>query len=246
MLFIETPESQSLFLWQYGLPVLFGFLLLSFFPSTKHYQKKDDVKKYYTIQMFVIFSAIAGAKITVLFANRFWMTMPESSATDLLFSGRSIVGGLLFGFLAAEITKPFLGYKLPPNDRFAMVLPFSVAIGRIGCLLAGCCRGLFFDSRFSIEYSDHITRHAIPFYEMTFHVSMGILFVNLVRRKKCEGQIFALYLMSYGGFRFFTEFMRETPKTYGNFSLYQWLCLAMLACGMMSFLKRKTFKNQYA
>ena len=44
----------------------------------------------------------------------------------LLGGGRSIAGALLFGFLGVEAAKPLLRYDIPPNDRFAIVLPFSI------------------------------------------------------------------------------------------------------------------------
>ena len=49
---------------------------------------------------------------------------------EILLSGRSVTGALILGFLAAEAAKPLLGYSMPPNDRFATLLPFSFAIGR--------------------------------------------------------------------------------------------------------------------
>jgi prolipoprotein diacylglyceryltransferase len=38
--------------------------------------------------------------------------------------------------------------------------------------------------------------------------------------------LFAFYLVSYGVFRFFTEYLRETPKAYGGLSAYQIMSLA--------------------
>src|SRR4030095_2056277 len=133
-------------------------------------------------------------------------------------SGRSIVGALLFGFIGAEAAKPLLHYDIPPNDRFAIIVPFSIAIGRIGCLIVGCCRGIPYDGPFAIAYDDGIPRHPAPVYEMMFNIAIGFVLIALWRRKILFGRLFALYLVSYGLFRFCIEFIRETAKPYAGLS----------------------------
>src|SRR5205807_386296 len=117
-------------------------------------------------------------------------------------SGRSITGALLFGFLFAELAKPMIGYELPPNDRFAALLPFTIGIGRIGCLLAGCCGGLPYDGWCAIAGPDGTPRYPTQLLEMLFQFTTGICFVVMVRRGWLFGRLFSVYLMAYGVFRF--------------------------------------------
>jgi phosphatidylglycerol---prolipoprotein diacylglyceryl transferase len=237
-------NSENIFLWEYGLPVLVGIVLISFFPSTKHYQNSEDKKKYYMIQAVTLVAAILGAKLVGLSGDHYWPMMPVAHWKDIIYSSRSLVGGLFFGFLVAELCKPLFKYKLPPNDRFAMILPVSVAVGRVGCLLAGCCRGIPYEGPFAITYSDFIARHPMPAYEITFHLSIALVLVLLVRRGILTGRIFAIYLMSYGAFRFISEFLRVTPKTFFGHSLYQWLSVALFILGLLSLLLRSLQKNR--
>ncbi|MFO1520163.1 MAG: prolipoprotein diacylglyceryl transferase family protein [bacterium] len=216
---------------EYALPVAFGLLLMLFFPSTRHFEDPEDRRRYRTLQIVTLVAAIIGAKLAALSGDHFWPVVPLQNWSQLVVSGRSILGGLLFGHLAAEAAKPIVGYRLPPNDRFAALLPFSIAIGRVGCLLAGCCRGLPHQGLLSITYSDGIPRHPEPAYEIAFQLAVGFFFLFLVRRKLFVGRVFSLYLVLYGLFRFFTEFIRETPKIYGSYSFYQMLCVAMVAIG---------------
>lgn len=215
----------------YTLMVLLGLVLTLAFPVTKNFADPADRKRYYVMQMITVVAALLGAKLAVLFGDALWPLEPFHDWVALLGSGRSIVGALLFGFLAAEIAKPLLRYDIPPNDRFAMILPFSIGIGRIGCLLAGCCRGLPYDGPLAITYADDIPRHPAPLYEMVFHFAMGFLLLQLQRRQILFGRLFALYLASYGVFRFFTEMLRETAKPFAGFSAYQWMALAMVVAG---------------
>jgi phosphatidylglycerol:prolipoprotein diacylglycerol transferase len=40
-----------------------------------------------------------------------------------------------------EIAKKFTGYEKATGDLFAIVAPIGIILGRIGCLLHGCCLG---------------------------------------------------------------------------------------------------------
>ena len=157
---------------------------------------------------------------------------------SVLVSGRSITGALIFGFLTAEIAKPFVGYTMPPNDRFAALLPFTIAVGRFGCLTAGCCRGLPYDGWCAMRGVDGVMRYPTQLFEIIFQLAIGISFVVMVKRKILFGRLFSFYLVAYGLFRFLTEFIRDTPKSFGVLSGYQLLSLVMIVLGGAFFLKR--------
>lgn len=218
--------------------VLLGIALTLAFPTTKHFQDPRDKRRYYTMQAITAVCAVLGAKLAVVLGDALWPLHEFHDWRSLMSSGRSIVGALLFGFLGVEAAKPLLDYDIPPNDRFAIILPFSIGLGRIGCLIVGCCRGLPFDGPWAITYSDGIPRHPAPIYELVFHWTMCLVLIGLWRRQILFGRLFALYLMSYGVFRFFTEFLRETFKAYGGLSAYQLLSLAMIAAGAVALIAR--------
>jgi phosphatidylglycerol:prolipoprotein diacylglycerol transferase len=222
----------------YTLMVVLGFALLLVFPVTKHFESPHDKRRYYTMQAITAVCAVLGAKFAVLLGDALWPMHEFDGWGSLWNSGRSIVGALLFGFLGVEAAKPLLRYDIPPNDRFAIILPFSIGIGRIGCLIVGCCRGLPHDGLWAITYSDGVSRHPAPLYEMLFHWAMGFLLIALWRRQLLFGRLFALYLASYGAFRFFTEYLRETPKAYADLSAYQLLSVAMILAGGFALVAR--------
>jgi phosphatidylglycerol---prolipoprotein diacylglyceryl transferase len=237
----EIP-SMNVFQPFYLVSALAAITLALCFPLTRHMREKSQRRDYWILQTITIIGAIVGAKLSVLIGDLHWPSRAISDWSAILTSGRSITGALILGFISAEIAKPLLNYTMPPNDRFAAILPFSIAIGRIGCALTGCCPGTPHDGFLSITYSDGIPRFPTQIYEMLFHLADGIAFMFMVRDKILFGRLFAIYLVLYGVFRFFTENIRATPKDWNGLSGYQWLSIAMIALGGAFFFKRTFFQ----
>jgi phosphatidylglycerol:prolipoprotein diacylglycerol transferase len=218
--------------------VLLGIVLLLAFRPARHYSSADRAQ-YWRLQAITLVAALLGAKFAVLMGDALWPLRPFHEWEQLLLSGRSIVGALLFGFLAAEAAKPLLGYTLPPNDRFAILLPFSIATGRIGCWLTGCCLGVESQGPLAVVGRDGVSRIPAAPIEFVFHVAAGIALIVLWRRKLLAGRLFALYLVGYGTFRVASEFWRVTPKAFAGLSAYQWMALAMVVAGGVAMVLRR-------
>ena len=227
-----------MFVPTYALLVIASLGLLLLFPVTRHMRDRADRRRYWMLQGITLCGALLGAKLSVMIGDAGWPWRPVEAWSDLLVSGRSITGALIVGFIAAEAAKPWMGYTMPPNDRFAALLPFTLAIGRIGCLLSDCCRGLPWNGWCALHDAQGVARHPAQVYEIGFQVGIGVAFIVMVRRRILFGRLFALYLVAYGVFRFGTEFIRDTPRLIGPFSGYQLLCVLMIALGGAFLIKR--------
>jgi phosphatidylglycerol:prolipoprotein diacylglycerol transferase len=228
---LATVITAAVIYPEYALSVLLALAAGALFPVMQDIRMPRHRRQYILLQLVMLVGAILGCKIAVLFGE-FGFKWNGDGAAAVFWSGRSILGALIFGLLAAEIAKRVIGYPLPPNDRFAALLPFSLAIGRVGCLLHGCCLGTPHDGLCSITYADGIPRHPIAAYEIAFDVIIGVTFIFMVRRRISPGNLFSIFLILYGGFRFATEFVRETPKLYwGWLSGYQVLAFVTMMLG---------------
>lgn len=220
-----------------------GILVTLALPLTQHFPSITNRRDYYRMQLVTAVAALFGAKVAVLIGDGGWPLRDFHDWEMLLVSGRSILGALLFGFLIVEAVKPVVGYKLPPNDRFAINLAIGICIGRIGCLIAGCCHGVMYEGPLAVKGLDGIMRFPSQSVEIFFHFVMAVVMYALWRRRLMFGRMFAVYLTAYGVFRFVSEFWRDTPKWFDGFSGYQWLALVAITAGSLALYLRRS-KNQ--
>ena len=211
----------------YAVPVACAILLALGFPSARAIVDPAARRTYRWLQLCTLGGAVVGAKLAALWGDLGW----PWAWTDLFAVGRSVTGGLIGGFVAAELCKPLFRYREPPNDRFAAVLPFSLAIGRVGCFVEGCCAGRPWNGPWALAYEHGVLRHPAQLYELFFQLAAGLLLVFLLRRHKMRGRLFAFYLVLYGAFRFLTEIVRDTPRMESGLSRYQLLAVVMIALG---------------
>ncbi|MEP4079085.1 prolipoprotein diacylglyceryl transferase [Haloferula sp.] len=169
-----------------------------------------------------------GAKLAFLFAEG-WLYFDHPDRLLVWLSGKSITGGLLGGWAGVELTKRLVGYSAITGDRFATLIPIPLALGRIGCLHAGCCPG------------NQVCGFPWPAVqvEIAFQIIALATILVLRHRKRFPGQLFHLYLIAYGLFRFAHEFFRDTPKPFLGLSGYQIISLLIVALASASYVKRK-------
>jgi phosphatidylglycerol:prolipoprotein diacylglycerol transferase len=191
----------------------------------------------FLLYLGALFGALIGAKIGWFVAEG-WREVGEPYFWLMFATGKTILGGLLGGFLTVELLKRVLGVRRPTGDWFATVVPLGIAIGRIGCIREGCCLGVPWDGWCAVKDAHGMPRWPSAQLELAFNLLAAAVFFVLRRRGVLPGQHFHLYLIAYGLFRFLHEFARETPREVGPFSGYQVLALACVVAGVTGFVRR--------
>ncbi len=183
--------------------------------------------------------AFVGAKLVYLLAEG-WHDLGEPDLARRWATGKTILGGLLFGYAGVELTKKALHYPRPTGDRFAVMVPLALALGRVGCLVHGCCLGSPCPPAWYARSDAHAqTRWPVVPLEIAFHVTCAGAALVLQGLGRFEGQRFHLYLVAYGLFRFTTEFVRDTQRIAGPFSGYHLAAAALFALGVVRFHQRQ-------
>ncbi len=191
------------------------------------------------IYVSALAGAFLGAKIVYLAAEG-WLHWRAPDRWVVLATGKSITGALLGGYVAVEAAKRLVGYKEPTGDWFALIAPLGIMLGRVGCILHGCCLGqVCTPSWFTMNDAGGAARWPAALVELMFNALMLGVILLLRWRKVLPGQHFHIYLMTYGSFRFLHEFLRDTPRIFGALSGYQLAALAVAMLGAIGFLRRQ-------
>lgn len=159
----------------------------------------------------------------------------------LLHPGLVFYGGLGGGALAAW------GYcrawRIPladAADAGAPGLALGHAIGRVGCLLGGCCYGRVVDARFPLAVPlAGAWRHPVQLYEAAGLVVLAIVTASLPRRR--GGAIFFAYVVGYALLRLLVEHWRGDDLERGVVAQVlstSQLCAAVVLAGAGAVLYR--------
>lgn len=202
------------------------------------YRRAQGQSELLLIYLGALVGGFAGAKIAYLLAEG-WRDWQQPNHWLRWATGKSVLGGLLGAYAGVEITKHLTGHKQSTGDAFAIIVPIGILLGRVGCYLNGCCLGKPVAGVFAARDVHGIARWPAPAVEGAFQIVMLITFLLLQRRGLLRDRLFFLYLIAYGLFRFFHEFMRATPKIFLGLSGYQFIALAMAALGFLM-LRRRT------
>lgn len=209
---------------------LFMLLALTVFLLARHFQAKATEvaplpwQHKLLLALAALIGGAFGAKLPfVVMGTEAWYT-PRAWFSN----GKTITTGLLGAYVAVEIAKLCLGVRSKTGDGFAIPLALALAIGRWGCFFNGCCYGAPTDLPWGIDYGDGIARHPTQIYEVLFHFTMGMVCWYLIRTGRLRHQRLKLYLITYGIYRFFTEWIRPEPRDFAGLTLYQWVAIVMV------------------
>ena len=198
--------------------------------------RRDD--RLLLVYVAALIGAFAGAKVVYLLAEG-WHDFGLPDQWRRLATGKSVLGALLGGYLSVELAKRWLGYAGVTGDWFALIVPWGIILGRVGCWFHGCCLGRVCDPAwYTMRDAGGVMRWpAVPL-EILFNAVMGVMFLILRRQGNWAGQHFHVYLMAYGVFRFAHEFFRDTPRVAGILSGYQLAALAVALLGALRWRQR--------
>jgi prolipoprotein diacylglyceryltransferase len=122
--------------------------------------------------------------------------------------------------------KKLSGIKRRTGDLFVLPLCVGIAVGRVGCLVAGLADDTYGKPTalpWAVDLGDGIGRHPVQVYEILFLVLIGILVS--IKVKLPEGARFRFFLGSYLAWRVVIDFLKPQPLI-GGMNLIQWSCLA--------------------
>ena len=177
----------------------------------------------------VVTMAIVGIPTGIIFARLLhvidrWGYYSQNLGKIIGREGLTIYGAVLGAALAIWVYSRFskLNYAYTV-DVIAPGIVLAQMIGRVGCLLNGCCYGTVTSLPWAITYTNPASEgfgatsvHPTQVYEIIFLALLFVVLLWLKGRLKPDGSLFLIYLGSYSLWRFGIDFIRDgTPFLFG-------------------------------
>lgn len=194
--------------------------------------------RYLVIAAAVVGAAL-GARILAMLQNL--PSQPSLAGLATAAGGKTIVGGLLGGFMSVEWVKRALGVRIRTGDLFVLPLCIGIAIGRVGCFLAGLTDHTYGNPTrlpWGVDFGDGLSRHPTQLYEIA---ALALIAAWAWRARRSAGfetgDLFRGFITFYCAFRFALEVIKPEPRLALGMSAIQWTCLMAIG-SQYSFARR--------
>jgi phosphatidylglycerol:prolipoprotein diacylglycerol transferase len=205
-----------------------------------------DPAKVMDLGIYLIIAALVGAKLMLVLVDFQDFRAQPRELLSLVRAGGVFYGGLLAAFGTGLW---LIGrYRLPlwtTADMIAPGIALGHVVGRLGCLLAGCCYGRPTDVSWAITFTDPVaaanvgTPLQIPLHPTQLYdagaellILAGLLAFER-RGKRFPGRTFWLYILLYAVSRYIIESYRGDERgTILGFSTSQFVSIVLVPASL--------------
>jgi phosphatidylglycerol:prolipoprotein diacylglycerol transferase len=212
-----------------------------------------DSARIMDLGIYLIIAALVGAKLMLVVVDFGYFRVHPRELLSLVRVGGVFYGGLIFALLAGLWL--VRRYKLPvwsAADMYAPGVALGHIIGRLGCLLAGCCYGRPTDMPWGITFTSPVAAasagtplgiplHPTQIYDAGAELLILIFLLVLERRgRPYPGRTWWLYILLYAVARFIVEIFRADDRgIILGFSTSQFVSLVMAPIAIVMLLRLK-------
>lgn len=184
-----------------------------------------DGTKIMDLGIYLIIAALVGAKLMLVIVDFEYFRSRPGELLSLVRAGGVFYGGLIFALAVAYFL--VRRYQLDiwtTADLMAPGIALGHVIGRVGCLLAGCCYGRPTDLPWGIVFTDPaaaanvgtplgIPLHPTQLYDAGAELLIMVALLATERRgRPFPGRTFWLYMVLYAISRFIVEMFRGDDR----------------------------------
>lgn len=232
----------------YGLLVATGFLTGIWWMARLAKQEGIDAQAAMDTAFWIVVAAIIGSRAAyVLINGRYFLGHPLE--VFYIWSGGLVFYGGMIGAVAAGwyfVRR----YKLEFNrfaDAAAPGVALGHAIGRLGCLAAGCCYGVPTQVPWAVTFTDAksiaptgVPLHPTQLYDAANEFVIFLILMALWPRRAFKGQIWWTWVALYAVGRSIVEMYRGDPRGGffgGALSTSQTVAVAVVALSAYFYLQ---------
>jgi len=237
----------------YSLAYILGFILGLYLIKKINKKFSSPIKNKYIDDFFIwsIIGVILGGRLGYVFFYQLSNTIKNPVSMFYIWEGgMSFHGGLLgiiFSMLIFSKYKKIRFFQI--SDLVSTVAPLGIFFGRIANFINIELYGRITEFPIAMIYPtiDNNPRHISQIYEAFFEGIFLFIILFILSKKNFHKNKFGLntsaFLILYGIFRFFLEFIREPDSHLGLFfnflTMGQFLCIPMILLGIFIIKKNK-------
>jgi phosphatidylglycerol:prolipoprotein diacylglycerol transferase len=226
--------------------VFLGFFVALLVIRRDMVERGYDLRLAYDLVLWAYIGGWIGARLFVIPSG--WTYFVEDPIAFLLSSSGWVwYGGVVGGAAAVLWWARTVGLPLAVvGDVTAPALAIGLAIGRIGCQLAGDGDyGVPTSLPWGMSYPDGVVPtservHPTPIYEMILYLAIFVTLWRQRGRGLPPGHLLGQYLLYSGAARFAVEFLRRNPGWIVGLTTAQWFSIASMGLGL--YLMRRPHK----
>lgn len=203
----------------YGLCMLLGIILAVILGIRRGKPRGLQFEDVLIVGAFALGCALISGCLLFVFVTytpqQIWQYICSGNF-GFLSSGIIFYGGLVGGVLGALIGIRVAGCAFSVIENAVVpFIPLGHAVGRIGCVMAGCCYGFAYEGPFALYYPNSVSGLAptqgyfpVQPLESLINVIICLLLLLYDKRKHRTFDLLFVYLGLYAIARFFLEMLR--------------------------------------
>ena len=210
-------EIGSFQIPSYGAGLVFAFLVATWFLKREANREGLDPKLTVDTAIAGLLFGLIGAKLLLLIVDMPYYLEEPRRIFGTLRSAGVIYGGLVFGTFGIVWFMRRKGMPIWQTlDTMAPFAALGVGLGRLSCLMAGCCYGIHYDGPLALVFPDHPECRAdpgIPLFPVQIlslvnGIVLCLVLLRILRKRRFDGQVLIAYLFLYSLTRGLIEFVR--------------------------------------
>jgi prolipoprotein diacylglyceryltransferase len=190
--------------------------------------------------------AVFIVMVCVIIGSGIWAQLIEGSSKLLRPFG--YYGGLFGGIIACIIISLFFSVNIYALlGAFAMAGPWIQSIGRLRCLVQGCCHGKPSGRSIGIRFTHPYSRvnkisglsgvplHPTQLYSIASNIIAGLILIRLFKIGMPSSFIIGVYFILNALGRFVEESFRGEAQTpyWAGMRIYQWIAIINILIGSL-------------
>lgn len=226
-------------IYWYAIFIVTGIFLGAYFAKKEFIKRGYDKDLVYDVLLACLPVSIIGARLWFVTFNLDYYINNLSEIIMIRHGGMAIQGGIVFAFVAAYFFAKKRKIKLIEiMDITFPSIALGQAIGRWGNFVNKEAYGYPTSLPWGINI-DGVNVHPTFLYESIGDFLIFLFLLNYRKKKRKDGVISAIYLISYGILRFFVEGLRTDSLYFLNMRMAQLTSIVFIICGIYLLVRGK-------